>query len=116
MRLMLAFVAVAAAVAFTAASATATIHPLTVGWVCGNASGDPPGQTPGATPHSDQSTLRALQATGILTFGPSGPSLNLNDPASKFSAFQPPPAVETGIPSNEGAINCANADLPPIGG
>jgi len=115
MRLVLLLVAVMTAVAVTAASATATIHPLTVGWVCGNTDGDPPGQTPGET-HSDQSTLRALQATGILTFGPSGPALNLDDPASKFSTFQAPPAVETGIPSNQGAINCAKADLPPLGG
>ena len=116
MRTILLLSAVAIVVMVAAMPATATIHPLTVGWVCGNATGDPPGQTPGATPHADESTLRALQATGILTFGASGPSLNLDDPAAKFSVFQAPPAVETGIPSNEGAINCANADLPPLGG
>src|SRR3954471_12789843 len=66
MRNAFAFVAAACAAAVFAASGSATIHPLTVGWVCGNASGDPPGQTPGET-HADQSTFRALQATGVMT-------------------------------------------------
>jgi len=88
----------------TAVPAAATIHPLMVGWFCGNASGDPPGQTPGMT-HSDQSTLRAIQSTGILTFTASGPSIDLTVPAAKFSSFNP--ATETGTPSNQGALHCA---------
>jgi hypothetical protein len=84
---------------------SATIHPIMVGWVCGQTDGDPPGQTPGEN-HSDQSTLRALQATGVLTFTASGPVLDLSDPASKFSTFDP--VTETGTPTNPGAINCAN--------
>ena len=87
-------------------SAQATIHPITVGWVCGNFSGDPPGQTPGEQ-HSDQSTLRAVQATGVLTFTSSGPVIDTSVPASKFSTFDP--ATETGTPSNPGALNCAGA-------
>ncbi|HEY6958741.1 MAG TPA: hypothetical protein VI814_07955 [Candidatus Limnocylindria bacterium] len=88
-----------------AAPASAAIHPLMVGWVCGNATGDPPGQTPGMN-HSDQSTLRALQATGILTFTQSGPVIDLTKPEAKFSSFNP--ITETGTPSNQGALNCAN--------
>jgi hypothetical protein len=89
-------------------SAQATIHPLMVGWVCGNASGDPPGQSPGEN-HSDQSTFRALQATGVLlgvdpTTGL--PIFDFNNPAIKFSTFTVVP-IETGTPSNPGAINCA---------
>jgi hypothetical protein len=57
--------AVAAAGLFAVPTAPATIHPIMLGWWCGNAFGNPPGQTPGAN-HSDQSTLRALQATGLL--------------------------------------------------
>lgn len=83
--------------------AAATIHPLMVGWVCGNATGDPPGQTPGET-HSDQSTLRAIQSTGILTFTPTGPAIDLTVPAAKFSSFNP--VTETGTPSNQGALHC----------
>ena len=97
---------VVAAVAF-AASASATIHPLMVGWVCGNASGDPPGQSPGAT-HSAQSTFRALQATGVLIgVDPNTglPIFDFNNPAIKFSTFTVVPE-ETGTPSNPGAINC----------
>jgi hypothetical protein len=90
-------------------SAQATIHPLMVGWVCGNASGDPPGQSPGEN-HSDQSTFRALQATGVLlgvdpTTGL--PIFDFNNPAIKFSTFTVVP-IETGTPSNPGAINCAH--------
>jgi hypothetical protein len=44
--------AVAAAALVVVPSATATIHPIAVGWVGGNASGDPPRHTPGTT-HSD---------------------------------------------------------------
>jgi hypothetical protein len=85
---------------------SATIHPIMLGWVCGNTDGDPPGQTPGAN-HSDQSTLRALQATGVLTLTASGPVLDLSDPASKFSTFNP--VTETGTPDSPGALNCANS-------
>jgi hypothetical protein len=87
-----------------ASSAQATIHPIMVGWVCGDASGNPPGQTPGEM-HSDQSTLRAVQSTGLLTFTSSGPVLDTSVPASKFSTFDP--ATETGTPTNPGALNCA---------
>ena len=62
----------AAAVALPAPPASATIHPIMLGWVCGAASGNPPGQTPGEN-HAEQSTLRALQATGVLTFTAAGP-------------------------------------------
>lgn len=41
-RALVAVVAVAAAAAIAAGSGLATIHPLTVGWICGNFSGDPP--------------------------------------------------------------------------
>src|SRR6266545_3397838 len=53
--------AIAAAGLFAVPSAPATIHPIMLGWWCGNASGNPPGQTPGEN-HADQSTLRAVQA------------------------------------------------------
>ena len=106
MRFML-FAAVVVASAAVATSAFGTIHPLTVGWVCGNASGDPPGQTPGQT-HSAQSTFRALQATGVLIgVDPATglPIFDFNNPAIKFSSFTVVPE-ETGTPSNQGAINC----------
>ncbi len=99
--------AATAAVAASAAPASATIHPLMVGWVCGSASGEPPGQTPGET-HSDKSTFRALQATGIIigTDPETGlPIFDYDNPAIKFSSFTVVPE-ETGTPSNPGAINC----------
>jgi hypothetical protein len=105
MKRLVAVGVVAIAALAAAPSANATIHPIMNGWVCGNTSGDPPGQTPGET-HSDQSTLRALQATGVLTLTSSGPVLDLSDPASKFSTFDP--VTETGTPSNPGAINCSS--------
>jgi hypothetical protein len=89
-----------------APSASATIHPLTVGWYCGNSSGDPPGQTPGEN-HSDQSTFRALQATGVVTLSPTGAVFNPDLPPAKFSSFDV--VTETGTPSNPGALNCAGA-------
>jgi hypothetical protein len=89
----------------TAGTASATIHPIMNGWLCGNASGDPGGQTPGEN-HSDTSTLRALQATGVLTITSSGPVVDLSQPAAKFSSFDP--VTETGTPSNPGGINCTN--------
>jgi hypothetical protein len=103
---VLAFLAVAVAAAAFAASASATIHPLMVGWVCGNASGDPPGQTPGQM-HSNTSTFRALQATGIIIgVDATGlPIFDYDNPAIKFSSFTVVPE-ETGVPSNPGAINC----------
>jgi hypothetical protein len=103
-RIGLMFVVVLALMVGSGAPAAATIHPLMVGWVCGNATGDPPGQTPGLT-HSDQSTFRAIQSTGILTFTATGPSIDLSVPAAKFSTFNP--ITETGTPSNEGALHCA---------
>jgi len=96
-----------AAVAVSAAPASATIHPLMVGWVCGSASGEPPGQTPDET-HSDESTFRALQATGIIigTDPETGlPIFDYDNPAIKFSSFTVVPE-ETGTPTNPGAINC----------
>ena len=107
MKRLLAFAAATAtaAVLAVAPSANATIHPIMLGWLCGNASGDPPGQTPREN-HSDQSTFRALQATGVLTFTSSGPVLDTSKPASKFSSFDP--VTETGTPSNPGAINCSS--------
>src|SRR5262245_21043798 len=105
---LVALLAAAFVAGILATSAGATIHPLMVGWVCGNASGNPPGQSPGQN-HSDQSTFRALQATGVLlgvdpTTGL--PILDFNNPAIKFSTFTVVP-IETGTPSNPGAINCA---------
>ena len=104
---VVALLTVALVAGILSASAQATIHPLMVGWVCGNASGDPPGQTPGAN-HSDQSTFRALQATGVvLGVDPTTglPIFDFNNPAIKFSTFTVVP-IETGTPSNPGAINC----------
>lgn len=96
------------AIAFTlstAAVASATIHPIMLGWVCGAALGDPPGQTPGEN-HSDQSTLRALQATGVLTFTAAGPVIDLTRPAAKFITFDP--VTETGTSDHPGYINCTD--------
>src|SRR5919204_3240585 len=88
--LFVAFLAALVAAAALASSSSATIHPLMVGWVGGNASGDPPGQTPGET-HSSQSTFRALQATGVV-IGEDPvthlPIFDFNNPAIKFSTFQ----------------------------
>jgi hypothetical protein len=98
-----------AAIVASAAPASATIHPLMVGWVCGSASGEPPGQTPDET-HSDESTFRALQATGIIigTDPETGlPIFDYDNPAIKFSSFTVVPE-ETGTPTNPGAINCVN--------
>lgn len=107
MKNAVALLAAAAAACALASSASATIHPLMVGWVCGNASGDPPGQTPGEM-HSAESTFRALLATGIVvgedpTTGL--PLFDLSKPAAKFSSFVVVPE-ETGTPSNPGALNC----------
>jgi hypothetical protein len=109
---LVATVTAAVAAAIFSASGSATIHPLMVGWVCGNASGDPPGQTPGET-HSSQSTLRALQAAGVVIgVDPATglPIFDFDNPAIKFSSFTVVP-VETGTPSNPGAINCAKGIL-----
>ena len=109
--LLLAAMCVAATV--FVGSGSATIHPLMVGWVCGNASGDPPGQTPGET-HSDTSTFRALQATGIVvgTTADGLPIFDLSVASAKFSQFTivitPEGAVESGVPSNQGALHCVN--------
>jgi hypothetical protein len=88
----------------TGSTASATIHPIMLGWVCGAASGNPPGQTPGAN-HSAQSTLRALQATGVLTFTANGPVIDLTRPASKFITFDP--TTDTGTSDHPGYINCS---------
>lgn len=87
----------------SASTAAATIHPIMNGWACGNATGDPPGQTPGEN-HSNTSTLRALQATGFLTFTQSGPVIDTTVHASKFSTFNP--VSETGTGSNPATIRC----------
>jgi hypothetical protein len=113
MKKVLPLLAAACAVgAFGAGSSSATIHPLTVGWVCGNFSGDPPGQTPDEQ-HSDQSTFRALQATGIVVgLDPTTglPIFDLTKPEAKFSTFTVIPE-EMGTPSNPGALNCAKGVL-----
>jgi hypothetical protein len=103
----LVLLAVASAACVLATSVSATIHPLMVGWVCGNASGDPPGQTPGET-HSTESTFRALLATGIVVGEDPAtglPLFDLSKAAAKFSSFIVVPE-ETGTPSNPGALNC----------
>src|SRR3954469_14336308 len=79
-----------------ASSSQAAIHPITVGWVCGNASGNPPGPTPGEN-HSNHWTFRAIQCAGLLTITSSGPVRDTTVPASKFSTFDP--VTETGTPS-----------------
>jgi hypothetical protein len=105
--------AMCAAATVFVGSGTATIHPLMVGWVCGNASGDPPGQTPGET-HSATSTFRALQATGIVVGETAEglPIFDLTVASAKFSEFTvvitPEGVVESGVPSNQGALNCVN--------
>jgi hypothetical protein len=109
---LLAVLTAAVAAAIVSASAPATIHPLMVGWVCGKASGDPPGQTPGEQ-HSEQSTLRALSATGVVVgIDPTTglPIFDFDHPAIKFGSFTVVP-VETGTPTNPGAINCAKGIL-----
>ena len=102
-RLVLAMLVAAALILSSASAASATIHPIMLGWVCGAASGNPPGQTPGLT-HSDQSTLRALQATGVLTFTAAGPVIDLTRPASKFITFDP--TTDTGESDHPGFIHC----------
>jgi hypothetical protein len=95
--------AVATLALLAAAPASATIHPIVASAECSNASFDvanPPGQTPGAN-HSDQSTLRALQSTGVLT---SSGTLDLTQPASKYTTFDP--ATETGTSDHPGIQNC----------
>jgi len=93
----------AAIIVSSATGASATIHPINLGWVCGAASGSPPGQSPGET-HADQSTLRALQATGVLTFTDAGPVIDLTLPASKFITFDP--STDTGESDHPGYIHC----------
>ena len=102
-RAVLVICAVVAA-AVWAGSASAH-HPLAPAFVCGKAAvNNPPGQEPGATPHSDQSTLRALQATGILTLTPTGPVFDLTDPASKLTTFNPFTGVATS--DHPAILNC----------
>ena len=106
MRLALAAGVVVTALFAASSPASATIHPIVPSFVCSQASFDvanPPGQTPGEN-HSDQSTLRALQATGVLTFTQSGPVLDLTQPASKFTTFDP--ATETGTSDHPSIQNC----------
>ena len=102
-RLVLASLFAGALIVSGASAASATIHPINLGWVCGAASGSPPGQSPGET-HADQSTLRALQATGVLTFTAEGPVVDLTRPASKFITFDP--ATDTGTSDHPGFIHC----------
>lgn len=102
---VLATLLAAALIVGTASTASATIHPIMLGWVCGAASGNPPGQTPGEN-HSAQSTLRALQATGVLTFTADGAVIDLTRPASKFITFDP--GTDTGTSDHPGYINCTD--------
>jgi hypothetical protein len=103
-RLVLAMLVGAALFLSGASAASATIHPIMLGWVCGAASGDPPGQTPNLT-HAEQSTLRALQATGVLTFTAEGEAvIDLTRPASKFITFDP--ATDTGTSDHPGFVHC----------
>ncbi len=98
-RLTTLVVATAAAAAMSvlgAGSASATIHPINNGWVCGKATGSPPGQTPGEN-HSDTSSLRALQATGVIP--------DITARPSKFSTFDP--ETDTGTPRNPATIRCS---------
>jgi hypothetical protein len=104
-RLVLAMLIAAALILSSASTASATIHPIMLGWVCGAASGNPPGQTPDLT-HAEQSTLRALQATGVLTFTAEGPVIDLTRPASKFITFDP--NTDTGESDHPGFIHCAD--------
>src|SRR5829696_3503908 len=108
MRLALGATAATLALFAAAAPASATIHPIVASAVCANAPfdvADPPGQTPGENEnHSDQSTLRALQSTGVLTFTASGPVLDLTQPASKYTNFDP--ATETGTSDHPGLVHC----------
>jgi hypothetical protein len=109
-RLLATAVATAAAFAIAAPSANATIHPIMLGWLCGNASGEPPGQTPDET-HSAESTLRALQATGVLTITDSGDLVfDLTKPEAKFYDFHVLPD-EGGTPRNPAAIRCSDLDF-----
>jgi hypothetical protein len=104
-RLVLAMLFAVALILSGASAASATIHPIMLGWVCGAASGNPPGATPGET-HADQSTLRALVATGVLTFTAEGPVIDLTLPASKFITFDP--TTDTGESDHPGFIHCAD--------
>jgi hypothetical protein len=106
MRLALGATAATLALFAAASPASATIHPIVASAECANAPFDvanPPGQTPGEN-HSDQSTLRALQSTGVLTFTGGGPVLDLTQPASKYTTFDP--ATETGTSDHPGLLNC----------
>jgi hypothetical protein len=107
-RLVLTMLAAAALFVSGASAASATIHPIMLGWVCGAASGEPPGQTPDET-HADQSTFRALQATGVITFTAEGIVIDLTRPESKFITFDV--ATETGESDHPGFIHCADLDL-----
>ena len=102
-RLVLALLVAAALFLSSASAASATIHPIMLGWVCGAASGNPPGATPGET-HADQSTLRALIATGVLTFTAEGPVIDLTRPASKFITFDP--ETDIGTSDHPGFVHC----------
>ena len=106
MRLVLGATAATLVLFAAAAPASATIHPIVASAECANASFDvanPPGQTPGEN-HSDQSTLRALQSTGVLTFTASGPVVDLTQPASKYTTFDP--VTETGTSDHPGLVHC----------
>ena len=106
MRLVLGATAATLVLFAAAAPASATIHPIVASAECANAPFDvanPPGQTPGEN-HSDQSTLRALQSTGVLTFTASGPVVDLTQPASKYTTFDP--VTETGTSDHPGLVHC----------
>ena len=107
MRLSALAIGTALAAAVWAGSASAH-HPLAPAFVCEKAAlENPRGQEPGATPHSDQSTLRALQATGILTLTPTGPVFDLTHPASKLTTFNPMTGAATS--DHPAILNCQRA-------
>jgi hypothetical protein len=107
MRLSALAIGTALAAAVWAGPASAH-HPLAPAFVCEHAAvSNPPGQEPGATPHSDQSTLRALQATGILTLTPTGPVFDLTHPASKLTTFNPFTGAATS--DHPAILNCQRA-------
>jgi hypothetical protein len=81
-------------------AASAAIHPITSSECAARESQtgagdlqDPPGQTPSG-PTLDQSDLRALQATGVLTFVDGVPVFDPTNPA---------------LNGNSGAEHCPNA-------
>ena len=95
----------AAATLVVIPSATATIEPITVGWVCGK----PPAT---ARSHAGATLLGSVDVASARSnelhhITSTDRVRDTSIPASKFSAFDP--ETETGRASNPGAINCAGA-------